>query len=252
VDDGVANLEEARAALRALRDQGVRGVIATPHVQGTQTLDRRVLGARLAELDAGWGKLRRLARAEFAEMRVERGVELMLDTPEPDLSDPRLRLGGRGFALVEFPRFVIPPRSADALAKLKLKGVTPVVAHPERYRGGNDLLATVEEWRAVGAYLQVNAGSVLGQYGDSARRMALELLRLGWADYVCSDYHGPGYGRPALEECHRLLAGRGGKAQVELLSRTNPQRLLDGHPPLPVAPLEPRPTLWERVRSWLV
>lgn len=249
VDDGVADVPELRLALRAMLGQGVTTLVATPHFRGLLTLDPAALAARLAELDAGWDRLREVAREEFPGVRLERGVELMLDSPLVDLSDPRLRLAGTGFALVEFPRFMIPPRSAEALSGLKHRGTTPVVAHPERYRGTLEEMEVVGEWRSVGACVQVNCGSVLGVYGERARRAALELLGRGWVDFLCSDYHG--HGEPATAECCRVLREMGGAEQVELLTEVNPQRLLDGLAPEPVAPLRLRPTLWGRVRSWL-
>lgn len=249
VDDGVADLAELRAALQAMRSQGVTTVVTTPHLRGSLTLQPDAIQARLAELDAGWAALREVVRGEFGELRVERGVEMMLDTPHVDCSDPRLRLAGTEFVLVEFPRFMIPPRSSEALAGLKQRGATPVVAHPERYHGVLGELARVEEWRGAGAYLQVNSGSLLGHYGEGPRRAALELLRLGWVDFLSSDYHGRG--KPALEACRRRLLEMGGEEQMTLLTDANPRRLLDGLAPEPVPPLLLRPTLWGRIRSWL-
>lgn len=249
VDDGVADLPELRAALRAMRDQGVTALVTTPHLRGLLTLEPSALELRMAELDAGWAKLRKVVRKEFQGLRVERGVELMLDTPHVDCSDPRLRLAGTGFALVEFPRFLIPPRSPEALTSFKLRGATPVVAHPERYHGMAVQLETVGEWRAAGAWLQVNCGSLLGQYGEGVRRAATELLARGWVDFLSSDYHGRG--APAIEQCRRVLLEAGGEEQVELLTRVNPRRLLDDLDPVPVPPLLLRPTLRERIRSWL-
>lgn len=248
VDDGAADLPESRSALRAMRDQGVTAIVTTPHLRGSLTLQPEALAARMAELDSGWARLRNAARREFTRMRVERGVEMMLDTPDPDCSDPRLRLGGTRFVLVEFPYFMIPPRSPEALSNLIRRGATPVVAHPERYGGVLEQLKTVEEWRGAGAWLQVNSGSLLGAYGETARRAALELLRLGWVDFLSSDYHARG--EPPIEACRAALLEMGGEEQVELLTRVNPRRLLDDSDPAPVPPLKAPRRLWGWFRSW--
>jgi protein-tyrosine phosphatase len=243
VDDGSADAEQSGRALRAFQAQGVRTVVATPHVSGAATADPEARAARLAELDEGWRALEQAA-AELPDMRVLRGAEVMLDTPQPDLSDPRLRLGGTKFVLVEFPFMDVPPNAGPALFALKMAGWTPVLAHPERYGNASDTFADAEEWRRVGALLQLNAGSILGRYGARAQTQAWGLLERGMADYVCSDYHARG--TPLVGECRARLEARGARQQAVLLTETNPERLLAGHAPLAVPPLA-GPPLWRRL-----
>ena len=129
----------------------------------------------------------------------------MLDTPSPDLSDARLRLGGTRFTLVEFPFMVIPPNGPRALFELKMAGWAPVLAHPERYGNASAEFGDAEEWRRVGAHLQVNCGSLLGRYGAKAQQLAWGLLERGWVDYLSSDYHARG--TCPVAECRRALQG---------------------------------------------
>jgi protein-tyrosine phosphatase len=249
VDDGAASDAESAAALQAFVEQGTERLIATPHVDGSLTLRPAALAVRLAEIDAGWDRLSALARGQFPRLTIRRGAEVMLDTPEPDLSDDRLRLGGGTFVLVEFPYMSVPPRSTGVLRALAAGGVTPVIAHPERYAGMTPRSRLPAEWRGAGALLQVNAGSITGRYGTQARLNALALLEAGLADYVCSDYHARG--RLPTAGARRVLVELGGAEQAELLTVTNPARLFDARKPLPVAPLRPRRTTWDRLRRWL-
>jgi protein-tyrosine phosphatase len=246
VDDGATDVAQTRAALAAMRDQGVRTVIATPHLRGALTRSPERLAARLAEIDAGWEELRSAAAAEFLGLRVERGAEVMLDAPALDLSDPRCRLAGTSFVLVEFASMTVPPRSVEALFELKMSGWNPVVAHPERYSVQGAGLAVMGEWRRTGALLQVNTGSLLGKYGSDAEATAWELLKRGWADYLSSDFHARG--RLSVQECRSALVRAGGERQADLLAQVNPQRLLAGEPPLPVPPLAGRrSSFWRRL-----
>jgi protein-tyrosine phosphatase len=244
VDDGAGDAAQAAEALRVFYEQGVRTVVATPHVSGALTGDPAALAARLAELDAGWAELQGVA-AGFPDLRILRGAEVMLDTPAPDLSDPRLRLGGTAHVLVEFPYMTVPPNAPQALFELRMRGWTPVLAHPERYANAAADLSDAEEWRRVGAALQVNAGSLLGRYAEQPRKLAWALLERGWADYLCSDYHARG--RLALAECRAELERRGAGEQARLLMDVNPQRMLEGDAPLPVPPLAARTPLWRRM-----
>lgn len=111
VDDGASTLVESRAALRLMREKGITALVTTPHLRlppGIRCRVRRVPG----EPDEAWAQLCTLAAEEFPEPRIERGIELMLDTPTVDVSDVRLRLAGTSFALVEFPFMSVPPTRA--------------------------------------------------------------------------------------------------------------------------------------------
>lgn len=232
VDDGAQTEAETAAALRALAADGVVGLVATPHVNASATAVAGTRDARLAEIDAGWEVLRRCAQA--AAMDVWRGAEIALDTPWTDFSDPALRLNGTRFVLVEFAYMVVPPTSGRVLGQLVEAGWTPVLAHPERYRTFSGVIDLAPEWRAAGALLQLNGASLLGRYGDSAERIAHQLLARGHVDYVCSDYHARG--RPRVAEYRRVLEESVGAEGMALLTETNPRRLLQDQPPLPIPP----------------
>jgi len=246
VDDGAADLPQALEALAAFRAEQVTTVIATPHLSGVDTLAADTLEHALAPIDHAYETLRAAAAERLPDVRLERGAEVMLDVPLPDLSDPRVRLAGTQFVLVEFPWMGVPPNAAQALFELKMAGWTPVLAHPERYANAEQVLAQAAQWKHSGALLQVNAGSLLGRYGDQPRRIAWGLLETGWADYLCSDFHARG--RLSTAAAVQALVEAGGASQAHLLTHENPSRLLAGQPPLPVGPLlRRRAPLWRRV-----
>jgi protein-tyrosine phosphatase len=245
VDDGAEDVEQALAAARQMWAQGVREVVVTPHLRGSVVERAEALEQVLGPVDAAYRELRALLAAELPELKLHRGVELMLDAPSIDLADPRLRLAGTNFVLVEFPGMMVPPHSVQALYQLRLQGWWPIVAHPERYHNLDDV-DIVDEWRAVGAHLQLNAGSVLGRYGQRVEENAWALLAHGWIDYLSSDYHARG--RLPLEECRAAFGESGGQDCFEQLTRVNPGRMLEGQEPLPPMPLERRRSLWQRLR----
>ncbi|HVF40042.1 MAG TPA: CpsB/CapC family capsule biosynthesis tyrosine phosphatase, partial [Gemmatimonadaceae bacterium] len=86
VDDCAADIDEARSGLAVLLSHGVDTVITTPHLRASLIQRPRELEVYLAVLDNAWDALKTLASAEFPEMRLERGMEIMLDVPNPDFS----------------------------------------------------------------------------------------------------------------------------------------------------------------------
>ena len=234
VDDGAQSAEAAGRAAEELARAGVAVAVATPHVDADSMAYERARKHRLSELDRGWEELRRAAGDALS---LRRGAEVRLDAPSPDLSDERLRLGGSRAVLVEFGALQLPPHGERQLAELVEDGWLPVLAHPERYRGIADRPEAVGRWRDAGAALQVNCGSLIGQYGRQARETAWRLLEEGRADLLATDWHARGEVplAPAVAE----LRDRGADEQARLLLETNPRRVLEGKRPSPVPPVPP-------------
>jgi protein-tyrosine phosphatase len=246
-DDGAVDLDESRMALAAIVEQGVRAIVATPHLAGSVTTRPARLEAYFERLEPAWRQLVALAGEAGGGLRVERGTEVMLDTPAPDVSDSRVRLAGTRFVLVEFPHMMVPPNSVTALFELRARGWIPVVAHPERYRDAAEEAGLVEQWRGVGALLQVNCGALVGAYGTRARSAAWALLRAGRVDCLASDYHARG--TCSIAAAREALVEAGGEEQARLLMEVNPSLLLAGDDPEPVPPLHrtsPR-SFWTRI-----
>lgn len=250
VDDGAADLDEAIAAIRTLADAGVTTLVATPHFRAS-TLERPVAAdGRLARFDEACAELESARAREQIAVSVTRGAEILLDAPAPDLSDPRLRLGGTRFALVEFMGFRVPAYGRNQLTALGTNGWVPVLAHAERYVGLAAVLDRVPEWKESGVRLQVNCGSLTGRFGPRARSMASELLARGLVDFMASDFHCRG--DPEIESAVAWLEAReGGDEAARLLMVDNPRRMLDNEDPLPVPPVTGggagRSTIWRRL-----
>ena len=247
VDDGAQSDEAAARAAGDLAAAGAAVVAATPHVDADALVYERARRDRLAELDRGWEELQ---RAVGEGLEVVRGAEVRLDAPSPDLSDPRLRLGGGDAVLVEFAALQLPPHGERQLAEISEAGWLPVLAHPERYRGISDRPGAAERWREAGAALQVNCGSLVGQYGRQARDAAWRLLERGRADLLATDWHARG--PIPLAGAVGALRERGADEQIRLLLGSNPRRILEGERPAPVPPVPaPSPGFWGRIRGLL-
>ena len=209
------------------------------------THDSSLLGTWLDEVDESWQELLEQVQQRFPDVELLRGHEVMLDVPDPDFSDARLRLAGTSFVLVEWPRLQIPPRTAQVIERIVDTGYHPILAHPERYSGIKQNLDYAGAWRSAGAYLQVNHGSFAGRYGPDARSVASELLARGWVDYLSSDFHARAHLGIHLKDAEDFFTAHDGLEQFQLLTVTNPGRVIRDQPPSQVPPLEIREGFWE-------
>ena len=79
------------------------------------------------------------------------------------------------FLLVELPQYLLPPGWQDMLDGILAAGITPLLAHPERYLrilDERDIRALVDR----GIALQGNLGSLTGYYGRRVKTLAQSLL----------------------------------------------------------------------------
>lgn len=250
VDDGAPTLDDALESVGRMAALGIRTILTTPHFDAS-LLSVPAGEERIEEVEAAFQSLVEAAAARHPDVRLLRGFEIMLDEPSPDLSDARVRMAGTSSVLVEWPSMEVPPGTPEVLARLRSRGWRPIVAHPERYRRADDVVALGEAWREAGAVLQVNHASLTGGYGSRAERAAWSLLEAGLVDCLASDHHG----RPHLplqltEVVDRLEALDAGE-QMKMLVRTNPLRLVEDEDPLPVRPVRMGRGWRERIRRFI-
>jgi len=249
VDDGARDIPAVLDSVQRFTRLSVRRILTTPHIDGSLTLQPAHLEERLDTVTEAWERASAAIAESFPEVEFLRGHEVLLDVPEVDLSDPRIRMGGTSFVLVEWPRLQLPPGTAPMLGRIRESGYRPIVAHPERYAGMAQQIDLVARWRDAGAYLQVNYGSFVGRYGAAAQGVAVRLLRRGWADYLSSDFHGHTRLSIHLSEAREVVEGLGGDESFVYLSRTNPGRVLEDREPLPVPIVSAERGFWRRLKG---
>jgi tyrosine-protein phosphatase YwqE len=196
-----------------------------------------------------WEIARKAIKGEFPEVEYRQGHEVLIDVPEPDLSDSRIRMDGTSFVLIEWPRLRIPPATPKIIQRIREQGFRPIIAHPERY---TDMVRTpdmVSRWCAAGAFLQVNYGSFMGRYGSEAQSVAYRLLEVGQVSYLASDFHGHSSLKIYKTEAWTALEGREAFEALQILCLTNPSRLLRDEDPLPVTTLGGEARFIDRIKD---
>jgi protein-tyrosine phosphatase len=210
LDDGAADLEESVEMARILAAAGFREVHCTPHcIKGAY---ENAPGPVREEV-AG---LQRVLDEAGIPLRLQPGMEYPLDEFLPDvLADP-LPLGDSSLILIEAPFQTIPPHLADIISQVIRRGLTPLIAHPERCELFDDpdegnkrtrwipfrsrvtdtqteppLRGTklLERLRDMGCLFQGNIGSFAGFYGERGRRKAEQFRAMGLYSRYGSDLH---------------------------------------------------------------
>jgi protein-tyrosine phosphatase len=213
VDDGAEDWDACLQMARFAVADGIDTIIATPHWPGDE--EGSSAAARVLDLTA---EVQARLETEGIPLRVLPGHELVIlpGVAEELESGGALGLGGsfaaasRGetrYALLETPYQPLPFFLRDLIFQVQSRGITPVLAHPERNPTVQTKPDTLEEYVGVGCIIQVSAGSILGQFGSNALRAAQLLLRRGWGHVIASDGHSP-VNRPPLLAAARDAAAR--------------------------------------------
>jgi protein-tyrosine phosphatase len=215
---------------------------ATPHVGLRYPVVPSELPARVAALRGA------IAGAGIPlDVRVggELAPAVAADLSEEDLL--AIALGGGSCVLLECP-FVPSGGLMPALvAHLHRGGFRVLLAHPERspefLRDPARLMALVD----AGAYVQVTAGSLRGDFGRTVRRYALALLDEGLAHVAASDAHDAAARSPELVGVvgDAVRRARLAPATTSFLTEEAPRALLEDAP-LSAPPLRRGRRPWRR------
>lgn len=223
VDDGAKTLEASLEMARALVDLGFSTVAPSPHAR-PEYAPRDVVETRLAEVGAA------LEREGIA-LTLGRNAENVLDDAFlKGLGTPEARMLGAGpYVLVELPYTAPVPALLDILFRIRLKGVRPVIAHPERCQEFARKGRAAEAVRA-GALLQMDVGALMGRYGGPAKKQARAFLDEGLYALAATDLHAPTGARDWVGRAMAELRGQVGERAFVQLFREHPRRLLLGEP----------------------
>ncbi len=247
VDDGAPTADDALEGVGRMMEAGVGRIVTTPHLDASLVSRPDAFRSRMDEMDRRWEEIRASVAERFPDLSFHRGHEVMLDVPDPDLSDTRLHLADTRFVLVEWPALRVPTGTGRVVSRIRATGLVPVIAHPERYHGLDPELELPAEWRRLGARLQVSHGSLVGRYGPEIRKRAFQLLRRADVDYLSTDFHGRPRLRLHIDAARTALEEAGAAGVFETLTATNPARLLRDEDPLPAEPVTVDRGLWNRL-----
>jgi protein-tyrosine phosphatase len=198
VDDGAADVAESLTALRELYAEGVRTLVATPHLLVPRLATDGGIGRELELQRRAFDRLAEAAARETGLPALGLGQEIWA----PDAASLQrivaradIGLADSQAILVEFG-FQLHGTHLDVVQAAVAGGRRIVIAHPERYTypPGHQPLELMRRWREAGALLQVNAGSFNGYYRDhrpGSDALSWAMAAEGLVDIVGTDHHGP-------------------------------------------------------------
>ena len=236
VDDGASDIYETLEMVRLAEESGVTAIVATPHCNITGGEENYYSEEYIANIR----NVREIVKEEGFSVEILPGAEAFATPQLPELlQDGKIMtLNQSKYLLMEFDFHANPEFAEWITEEVRKLGVIPVIAHPERYRFVQKDPNIVYRWRMKGYPIQINKGSFLGKFGNSARECAYLLMDHHLVSVVASDAHSPYRRTPHMRKTYQELLAEYPKSYVEMVFEENPRRICNNEPILGLKPRE--------------
>jgi len=231
LDDGPVTIEDSAAMARQAEADGITAIVATPHIRHDHHVEVEEIASRVSQVQ------HELIRRELS-VEVLPGGELA-QTQAAQLGARELRLitlGGTGtWVLLEPAPGPIGPALVGLVERLAARGLSSIVAHPERH-AGEGFAEHLCALRDSGCLIQWTA-DFIARAGDGHE--ALRLAGRGLVHLLGSDSHSARIGRPVrLSEGFARLLDTCGPEWIEWMKVLAPNAIVSGDalPPTPQLP----------------
>ncbi|MGV3078958.1 CpsB/CapC family capsule biosynthesis tyrosine phosphatase [Streptococcus sp. 32226D021BW] len=227
VDDGPATIEESIELIKLAKNQGVRIIVATSHRRkGMFETPEKIIKANFI-------KLKEAVQEKYPDLRLCYGGELYYSKSLMEKLEKRKvpSLNASRYILLEFSMNTPWKDIQKAVNEVNLLGLTPVLAHIERY----DALAfnadRVNELIDKGCMTQVNSSHVLkpSLIGDRSKEFKKRVeffLENDLVHCVASDMHNTTSRPPYMNAAYKIVKEEYGEDRAKALFKKNPLMIL--------------------------
>jgi protein-tyrosine phosphatase len=229
IDDGPTTMTESLEMCRIAVNDGIKKIIATPHVQnGMYDLDANKVLEKIYLLN-------QLVKQEGLDLVIFPGAEVHLNDRLLDAEILRessiLTInGGRKYILLEFPFQWVPSGTEHLIFKLRSMGFTPILPHLERNFKIQRDPYMLRHFAEMGAILQVTAQSITGDFDAAPMKCALWMLKNNLVDVIASDAHSPVARPPILSRAVKVVSDMLGEEAANKMVSDHPRMILEGLP----------------------
>lgn len=186
IDDGSKSLQESIEIIKSAVNAGVEEIILTPHF---------ILGSKYSiekkEKERIFKSLKEEVKKESIDVKLYLGNEVFYEENMYSLlKEDRINtLNNSRYLLFEIPRHNMVRGLEDAIFNLKVKNITPIIAHPERYEAFQKHPEELMKLKEMELLFQCNVGSFYGGYGKEAEKLVKLLAKHHMIDFLATDIH---------------------------------------------------------------
>lgn len=222
IDDGAVDIKESIEMAKIAVDHGITVIIATPHY-----------------IEGVWNKnykynQRVVSRLNEKLMNNNLDIEILLGN-EVFITPDIIELLDRGeittlnksrYLLIELPMLEIPLYVEEIFFELELKGIVPIIAHPERNIKIVENPNILYDFILKGSMAQLDLPSIIGHHGSKVKNTAEVLLKHDMIHFIGTDAHSSRRRTPKTKEALEILNSTIGKEKLEKILYNNPEAII--------------------------
>ncbi len=232
LDDGSRSWEETLEMARMAVADGIRVMVATPHLFRKKYFDPQAINEKQT-VKAAIAQLKERLAAAAIDLEILPGCDFPLSFEALQLLEDGRALtinDSSRYLLLELPETSIPPTIETICFRLKSKGITPIITHPERQYIIQEMPQKLERLIDLGCLVQLTGGSLTGRFGRRVKKLSQQLLKKGYVHVMATDSHDPRHRPPLLREAVKELARLIGEPDARAMVTTIPERIINGEP----------------------
>jgi protein-tyrosine phosphatase len=222
IDDGAKNVEDSLTMAREAEKQGIHTIIATPHLNNQYNNRKSMIVDKVVELN-------RVIQEAGIEVTILPGQEPRIygELLEDLDKDQIQTLNDSQYVFIEFPSNHVPRYTEKLLFDLQLRGLTPIIVHPERNAEIMERPEVLYRLVERGALTQVTASSVCGYFGKKIKSFSEQLIESNLTHFIASDAHNVGNRGFKMEEAFTAIDSQFGIDYIYLF-KENAELLIEG------------------------
>ena len=226
VDDGPKTIKESIEMIREAARQGITDIVQTVHFQHP----------KMEGKDTSYDYLKhRIDKFQNEIDKLNINIKMHLSAEVfylPNLveisKNPLVIFGNKKFMLIEFTTNIYPTGYENQFYDLQMNGITPVIAHPERYRFIRQDINILKKWIDKDYVIQIDAGSILGHFGGKIKDFTFKMLDSGLVHLIGSDAHNNGKRNFCINVAYEYLEKRNYGEFIPQL-KSNAYSILNGN-----------------------
>lgn len=228
VDDGPRSLQESLDLIGESYAQGVRTIVSTSHRR------KGMFEEPEEKIFEHFSIVKEEAAKRYPDLLLHFGGELYFTNSLPGKIEKKLvpNMANTRYYLIEFSMTTPWKEMHTAIKNLLAIGVTPIIAHIERYNALEFDAKRVKDLIDMGCYTQINSSHVLKAklFGDKHKvfkKRARYFLEENLVHCVASDMHNLDSRRPYMAEAYQINQKDFGQKRADELFKLNPHILLE-------------------------
>lgn len=219
IDDGAKDAETSDKMLQIAKNSGTKAIFATPHYyRGRFETSYNDVLLYTDELNK-----------RIEDLKILPGQEVYIDNYTLQAYDSGTigTLNNTKYMLLELPFDYLRGNETDIIYELRIKGIVPIIAHPERYSYIMQNPSNINSFIDEGCLFQINSGSLDGVFGRDVKKTANILIENGICSFIASDAHSTGIRCPSLKNTYKNIKLQDSKL-LETITKNAKLLLING------------------------